>query len=117
MNTLLNLGSKAQLNLAQWDLKTFFENAGDYTQLIGGGFLALIGTIGVIYGGYLLVKKLMAGQQNQDSWVKIAALIIIGGALMATGASLIFTIAEGGQQTIEDLGGGMVLLQTFTPFL
>lgn len=117
MNTLLNLGSKAQLNLAQWDLRSFFENAGDYARVIGGGFLALLGVIGVIYGGYLLIKKLMAGQQNQDSWVKIAALIIIGGALMATGANLIFTIARGGQRTIEDLGSGMVLLQTFMPFL
>lgn len=96
---------------AQWDLQSALENAKGYVVDIGGAFLMLLGTVAVIYGGYLLIKKLMAGQQNQDSWVKIVLLIIIGGALMVSGFALISEIASGGRTTIEDLGGGMVLLQ------
>lgn len=100
----------AAATLAQWDLQSFLENAKTYAVNIGGAFLMLLGTVAVIYGGYLLIKKLMAGQQNQDSWVKIVLLIIIGGALMVSGFVLISEIAAGGQTTIEDLGGGMALL-------
>ena len=94
---------------AQWDVQTFLENAKSYAVDIGGAFLMLLGTVAVIYGGYLLIKKLMAGQQNQDSWVKIVLLIIIGGALMVSGFTLISEIGEGGETTIRDLGDGFAL--------
>lgn len=96
---------------AAWDLKSFFDNAKDYGQLAGGSFLSLMGLVAVIWGGTLLLKKLMS-QQSNESWLKIIGLIIIGGAIMATGITLITTIAAGGQTTIEDLGGGVVLLSS-----
>ncbi|WP_435109324.1 hypothetical protein [Nocardiopsis synnemataformans] len=101
----------SNLPAAGWDLVSFFDNAREYVALAGGGLLALMGTIGVVWGGVLLIKKLMASQQDQTSWVKIIALILIGGALMVGGFSLISDIAAGGRTTIEDLGGGMILLQ------
>lgn len=94
---------------AQWDVESFLTNAKDYVELIGAAFLMLLGTVAVIYGGYLLIKKLMAGQQNQDSWVKIVMLIIIGGALMTGGFVLIQNIGQGGETTIRDLGEGFAL--------
>ncbi|WP_049576790.1 hypothetical protein [Nocardiopsis sp. SBT366] len=97
------------LPFASWDLLSFFENATNYVRMAGGSLLALMGTVGVVWGGVLLVKKLMASQQDQTSWVKIIGLIFIGGALMVGGFSLISTIAAGGRTTIEDLGGGMIL--------
>lgn len=97
-----------------WELGEALENAKEYAEVIGGAFLALLGVVAIIYGGYLLVKKLMAGQQNQDSWVKIVILIIVGGALSVTGFGLISTIAEGGKDTIEELGGGTILPITDT---
>lgn len=101
------------LPAAGWDLISFFDSAREYAGTAGGGLLALMGTIGVIWGGVLLIKKLMASQQDQTSWIKIVGLIFVGGALMAGGFGLISNIAQGGQTTIEDLGGGMVLLQGF----
>lgn len=96
-----------------WDLKSALENSTTYAQAVGGGFLTLLGVVAIIYGGYLLVKKLMAGQQNQDSWIKIIILIIVGGALSVSGFALISEIAAGGEQTIKDLGntpaGGTIL--------
>lgn len=97
---------------AEWDLVSFFENARNYAKLVGGGLLALLGTVGVVWGGVLLIKKLMAGHQNQDSWMKILALILVGGALMAGGFALISQIASGGKTTIEDLGGGLIVIQS-----
>ena len=96
---------------AEWDLISFFQNANNYGQLAGGAFLSLMGVVAIIWGGTLLVKKLMS-QQSQESWLKIILLILIGGALMASGFGLISTIAQGGQTTIEDLGGGVVLLSS-----
>ncbi|MFE1170366.1 hypothetical protein [Nocardiopsis sp. NPDC058789] len=96
----------SDLPYASWDLLSFLDNATSYVQGAGGSLLALMGTAGVVWGGVLLIKKLMASQQDQTSWVKILALILLGGALMVGGFSLISQIAAGGQTTIEDLGGG-----------
>lgn len=95
---------------ADWDLASALTNATSYAKLVGGGFLTLMGVVGIIYGGFLLIKKLMAGQQNQDSWVKIVLLIIVGGALSVSGFSLIADIAAGGKTTIEDLGGSTIIV-------
>lgn len=105
MHELLTLPTGA------WDLIEFFKNGKNWVGVAGGGLLALLGTIAFVWGAVLLLKKLMAGQQNQDSWIKIILLIIIGGAIGATGFTLISTIASGGKKTIEDLGtGGFVIL-------
>lgn len=89
---------------ANWELNRFLENARDYAVIAGGSLLMLMGTIGVVWGGVLLIKKLMAGQQDQTSWMKIILLILLGGALMVGGFSLIRNIAAGGRDTIENLG-------------
>ena len=90
-----------------WDLKTFFDNATDYMQTIGGAFLALIGIGGLTWGGFLLVRKLMGGQQaQQDSWFKIVALILVGGAMLFGGMTLLLNFAQGGKDTIENFGNG-----------
>ena len=96
---------------AAWDLKSFFDGAKEYGTLVGGSFLALIGLAAVIWGGTLLLKKLMS-QQSQESWLKIIGLIIIGGAIMTGSIGLLTKIAGGGQTTIEELGGGVVLLSS-----
>lgn len=90
-----------------WDLESFFDNATDYTQTVGGAFLALIGIGGLTWGGFLLVRKLMGGQQaQQDSWFKIVALILVGGAMLFGGMTLLLNFAEGGKDTIENFGSG-----------
>ena len=44
-------------------------------------------------------------------------MILVGGALSTGGWQLISTVGSGGQQTIEDLGGGTVIVQTVGSFL
>lgn len=90
-----------------WDLETFFKSATKYTQEVGGAFLALIGIAGLVWGGFLGVRKLMGGQQaQQDSWFKIVALIIVGGAMLFGGMALLLNFAAGGRSTIENFGNG-----------
>ena len=55
----------------------------------------------------MLVRKLMGGQQaQQDSWFKIVALILVGGAMLFGGMTLLLNFAEGGKDTIENFGSG-----------
>lgn len=96
---------------SSWDLKTFFDNSTDYTQTVGGAFLALIGIAGLTWGGFLLVRKLMGGQSaQQDSWFKIVALILVGGAMLFGGMTLLLNFAQGGKDTIENFGNGGTIL-------
>lgn len=107
--------TQASLPSAAWDLTSFLENATDQVQMWGGLLLMLLGAVGLIWGGVLLIKKLMANPQTagqQQGWGTIALLILIGGALGTGGWQLIQTIGSGGQETIEDLGGGTVIVQT-----
>lgn len=128
MNTITSLASRAAQNAdsgtptietlptAAWDLVSFLENAGEYVKIAGGALLILMGVAALVWGGVLLLKKLMSGMQNQDSWLKIIGLMIIGGAIAVGGFSLIFTIGSGGKKTIEDLGGGTFLFDAVQPF-
>ena len=103
--------------VADWDLKSFIVNATTYIKFIGGLVIALMGTAAVVWGAYKFFAKLFGGQSAaQTSWFTIALLIIVGGAAMAGGGSLVFGIAEGGKTTIEDLGGGMILPYLVTMF-
>lgn len=117
MTKIYEAAALAQLELptAAWDLTSFLENAKSQIQLWGGLLLMLLGAVGLVWGGVLLIKKLMANPQTagqQQGWGTIALLILVGGALGTGGWQLISTIGSGGQQTIEDLGGGTVIVQT-----
>lgn len=108
------LAQSDSLVLAQdgdsWDLETFFDNAAEYAQVAGGAFLTLIGVVCVIWGGFLLAKKLMS-DQARENWLKIALLIIVGGALFVGGITIIMKFARGGNETVEKFGnGGTILL-------
>ncbi|MFD7668109.1 hypothetical protein [Streptomyces sp. NPDC059788] len=107
--------TQASLPSAAWDLTSFLQNAKSQIQLWGGLLLMLIGAASLVWGGVLLLKKLMANQQTagqQQSWGTIALLILVGGGLATGGWTLISTIGSGGQQTITDLGGGTVIVRT-----
>lgn len=93
-----------------WDLESFFNNATSYGEVAGGAFLALIGMAGLVWGGFLMFKKLMS-EQSRENWLKIVALIILGGAMVFGGIAIILNFARGGQDTIENFGNnGTILL-------
>jgi len=101
----------AHASVGAWDLTSFLQNARAYVQTAGGALLMLIGTIGLVWGGVLLVRKLMSSQHGgqQTSWGTIALLILIGGGIATGGWTLIQQVGSGGQTTITQLGGGNIV--------
>jgi|SRR5699024_2556567 len=94
---------------SQWSVGNFLENAKSTIQDWGGLLLMLLGAVGLIWGGVLLIKKLMANPQTQGQqtgWGTIALLVIVGGALAGGGWSLMDKVGSGGEDTILELGKG-----------
>ena len=112
---VLTASDNLNLNLtnglfAEWDLKSFIENATEYARVIIGAIIVLLGVVAVGWAFYKGVSKLMGGQSaQQTSWGTVIVLFLVGGAAMVGGGALIFSIAQGGKQTIDELGGGMIL--------
>ena len=96
---------------AEWDLVSFLENTDSYLNIVGGSLIGLLGLAVVIWAAVLIAKKFFGNAQSQqESWVKIIVMLIIGGALLWGGLALFVSLAEGGNKTIEELGGGCILL-------
>jgi len=96
---------------AAWDIVSFLGNAQNYGALIGGGVISLLGLITIIIAGVFTFQKFLGnGQREAKSWVLIVVMIIIGGAMLTGSITLLMSIASGGQKTIEELGGGIILL-------
>lgn len=96
-----------------WDVGTFLENAQTTIHEWGNLLLLLLGTIMMVWAGVLIFKKLTATQQTegqQAGWFKIALLLLIGGALMAVGFSIMADLGSGGATSIGELGKGSMLL-------
>lgn len=87
-----------------WDLTSFLTNSTEQVKIWGGSFLTLVGVIGIIWSAFQIVTGLMSHGKKQVSYGTNAILLLISGALSATGLSLVTNIAQGGQKTIEDLG-------------
>lgn len=100
----------ALLPTATWTLENFLGNADSAVRTLGGLFLVLLGAVAVIWGGTLLIKKLMSSEQDRTSWAKIILLLLIGGAFAFGGTSLIFDVAGSSETTIRDIGEGFILL-------
>lgn len=96
-----------------WDLTSFLNNAQSQIQTWGGAFLTLVGIVGVIWAAFQIVSGLMSHGKKQVSYGTNAILLIVSGALAASGLTLVMNIAQGGQKTIEDLGSTINLFKTF----
>lgn len=95
---------------AAWDLGTFLQNAKTTIEKWGGYFIMLLGVIMVVVAVYQAAKGLINPQKAQTNWLIVASLLILGGALTVGGYTWVSGIASGGKTTIDDLGGGGVIL-------
>lgn len=97
------------LGTQSWDLSSFLTNSTKQVETWGGSFLMLIGVVGIIWSAFQIVTGLMSHGKKQVSYGTNAILLLISGALSATGLTLVTNIAKGGQKTIEDLGSTIQL--------
>lgn len=102
--------------LADWDLGSFLKNATGTIETWGGLLLTLVGLIAVIYAVVKIVMGLASHGKKEVNWVVNIALLIIGGALSASGLSLALDIAKGGEKTIKDLGNVILALSYYPGF-
>ena len=91
--------------LGSWDLTSFLSNATEQVQTWGRAFLTLVGVVGVVWAAFQIISGLMSQGKKQVSYGTNAILLLVSGALVATGLDLVLDISKGGQQTIQDLGG------------
>lgn len=97
-------------SLGAWDLLSFLRNAKNYTGRIFAGVIALIGLALLGWGGTMLAIKLFNPEKSRTNWFIIILMIIVGGAMgIGGGWSLLQSIGGGGEKTIRDLGGGVIL--------
>lgn len=91
-----------------WDMGSFLDSSQSYFLLAGGGMMALMGIISIIWGCVLLLKKIMSGlsgfgYEYQASWMKIVILIVMGGALTFTGGILLRGVSSEAEDEVNDL--------------
>ena len=96
----------ANLPTLAWDLGSFLDNAGKTLETWAGYIIVIIGVVCVAVGVYKIASGLISHGKKQVNWPVAIILILLGGALLAGGWYWVVGIAKGGQQTIEDLGGG-----------
>lgn len=110
MNALVTTAAPIALIPAdsQWSVLNLLENTRSFGALVGGSLIMLMGLVAVVYGVVKLLMKFMS-DKDQGSWFKIIAMILVGGAFLVGGFNLAFSLAEGGKQTIDDLGNGLIL--------
>lgn len=101
---LLSRGLPATFNIEQ-----FLTNATTKAKDWGGLFIILVGAIMMIVAIYKMAKGFILHGKTQTSWGICIAMLLIGGALVSFAVgkdawAWVQGIAEGGKQTIEDLG-------------
>lgn len=103
-----------QLPDGAFDLGSLLRNGKTLASTLGGLFLILMGLVAVIMAGVFLITKLMKGSQGQSKhgWGQIIALGVVGGAIFTGGLTFLLNISSGAQTTIEQLGTGVILLQS-----
>lgn len=96
---------------SSWSILNLLDNTNSLGKVVAGGVLTLIGLITLVWGIVKILAKLMRYEfvSVSQSWPVMIGAVILGGALMVGGFSLALDIAEGGKQTVDDLGNAMIL--------
>lgn len=108
----MNLMAAVAMNrlFATFDVTQFLTNATAKLKEWGGALLILIGVVMMIVAIWKIASGLISHGKKQVSWAVCIIMLILGGALASFGAGAsawdwIQKIAEGGKNTIDDLGG------------
>ena len=102
MNSLLT-SIYTELPVGAWDLTSFLTNA--YKQVGEWGNILI-----VVSGVKIWRNFTSESAQRQPRWGMTICGLLVGGALsISSGWTLLNDIAQGGQKTIQDLGGGAIV--------
>lgn len=90
--------------LLDFDILSFLGNATEYVKKIGSYVVILAGFIMIIVAIVQIAKGLASGGKGQVNWVMSIGCLLVGGALAFGGWTMVTNIANGGQQTIKQMG-------------
>ena len=110
MNSLLT-SIYTELPVGAWDLTSFLTNAYKQVGEWGKLLLMLLGIILIVVSGVKIGRNFISeSAQRQPRWGMTICGLLVGGALsISSGWALLNDIAQGGQKTIQDLGGGAIV--------
>lgn len=95
-----------ELLVGAWDLRTFLDSSFSTLKDWFSLAIMILGLVAVAFAIWQIVSGLMSQGKKPVNWGLAIVLLLLGGALsMTTGFDFIRGIAEGGQATINDLGG------------
>ena len=90
-----------------WDMGSFLDNSKNTLQTWGAAFVLLVGVFCLIACVVCIVKKLTAKQPGGMG--KIIGFGAAAAAFLFGGWTLLSSIMEGTEQSIVDLGGGVIM--------
>lgn len=110
MNSLLT-SIYTEFPVGAWDLTSFLTNAYKQVGEWGKLLLMLLGIILIVVSGVKIWRNFTSeSAQRQPRWGMTICGLLVGGALsISSGWTLLNDIAQGGQKTIQDLGGGAIV--------
>lgn len=94
-----------------WDIGSFLTNSSETLRVWFNAILLIVGLVAIAYATWQIVSGLMSHGKKQVNWAVSIILLLVGGVLASTtGFDFMQGIAGGGKKTIEDLGGGTIML-------
>lgn len=108
---MTNLLGSVELVAGSWDLRTFLQNSFRTLDQWFSLAVAIVGLVAIAWATWQIVSALMSQGRKQINWAVSIILLIVGGALSASGGfQFVRGIAESGQKTINDLGGQTIMM-------
>lgn len=95
----------AMMPTMAWDVFSFLQNASETMKKWVGAFVILLGIILIGFGVWKIFWSLANHGKGPSNYGVAIVMIILGGALAVGGWAFVFDIAQGGRDTIYDLGG------------
>jgi uncharacterized membrane protein len=84
-------------------ITNIINNAQGQVQTVGGAILSILGAVALIVAGYKIVTGLISHGKKETNWFVVIILIIVGGALLASGFGLMQSISNFGEEAINEL--------------
>lgn len=91
---------------AGWTLDNALKSFEQFLITDGGYLLAIFGVLLILFAGYKFAKAIW-GQQEKGKNATVGGIaIVVGGAMLFGGWSLFSEMANGGNTTVQQMGGG-----------
>lgn len=94
------------ITLFDFDILNFLGNTSTFVQNVGSYVVVIAGFVMIIVAIVQIAKGLASGGKGQVNWAMSIGCLLVGGALAFGGWTAVTSIANGGQQTIQDMGHG-----------